>query len=65
MCMLITNRAIGRKYLDINDNMTIIIISSTLTEEDERPKSGSRKSVQETAPGKRTAPKNSPSGPAH
>lgn len=45
MCVLITNRAIGRKYIDINDNMTIIIISSTLTEEEERPKSGSRKSV--------------------
>lgn len=43
--MLVTKRATGSKYFDINDNMNIIIISSTLIEESERPKSGSRKSV--------------------
>lgn len=43
--MLITKSATGSKYFDINDNMTIIIISSTLIEERERPKSESRKSV--------------------
>lgn len=30
--MLITKSATGSKYFDINDNMTIIIISSTLIE---------------------------------
>lgn len=42
--MLVTKRATGSKYFDINDNMNIIIIS-TFIEESERPKSGSRKSV--------------------
>lgn len=55
--MLVTKRATGSKYFDINDNMNIIIISSTLIEESERPKSGSRKSVGNCTPGKRTAPR--------
>ena len=60
---LITKRATGNKCFDVNDNITIkIIIIITLIEESKRPNSRPRKSVYKTAPGKRTACKNSFSG---